>query len=59
MWVFSVPTTETMNRYHTGELLNEANDATRRSGYGAIRDDEAHTVEMLRPAAFEDDCSLT
>ena len=55
MWVFSVPTTETMDRYHTGELLNEANNATRRSGYGAIRDDKARIVETLRPAAFEDD----
>ena len=55
MWVFSVPTPETMDRYHSGALLHEANHATRRSGYGAIRDDRARIVEMLRPAAFEYD----
>ena len=54
-WVFCVPTQETMDRYRTGELLREANDATRRSGYGAIRNERACIVEMLRPAAFEDD----
>ena len=55
MWVFCVPTPETMDRYRTGALLHEANDATRRSGYGAIRNERACIVEMLRPAAFEDD----
>ena len=55
MWVFRVPTPETMDRYRTGELLREANDATRRSGYGAIRDERARIVDLLRPAAFEDD----
>ena len=55
MWVFSVPTTETMDRYHNGELLKEANGATRRSGYGAIRDHKARIVETLRPTTFEDD----
>ena len=54
MWVFRVPTPETMDRYHTGALLQEANDATLRSGYGAIRDERARIVELLRPAAFED-----
>ena len=54
MWVFRVPTPETMDRYRTGELLREANDATRRSGYGAIRNDTACIAEMLRPASFED-----
>ena len=55
MWVFRVPTPETMDRYHTGALLEEANDATLRSGYGAIRDERARIVELLRPAAFEED----
>ena len=55
MRVFSVPTPQTMDRYRTGALLHEANDATRSSGHGAIRDDRAHIVEMLRPAAFEYD----
>ena len=55
MWVFRVPTPETMDRYLAGALLHEANDATRRSGYGAIRNERACIVEMLRPAAFEDD----
>ena len=55
MWVFSTPTAETMERYRNGELLKETNDATLRSGYGAIRDKEAHIVEVLRPAVFEDD----
>ena len=53
--VVSVPTTETMDRYHTGELLNEASDTTWHSGYGATRDDKARIVETLRPAAFEAD----
>ena len=43
MWVFSTPTIETMERYRNGELLKEANDATVRSGYGAIRDKDAIT----------------
>ena len=55
VWVFSIPPQETMNRYRTGELLEEANAATRRSGYGAIRDSEGRIVELLRPLAFEDD----
>ena len=54
-WVFGVPSTETMLRYHSGELLKDANDATRRSGFGAIRDEKARIVETQRPAAFEDD----
>ena len=53
MWVFSAPTPQTTDRYRSGALLHEANDATLSSGYGAIRDDRARIVEMLRPAAFE------
>ena len=55
MWAFCVPTQETVDRYRAGALLDEANDATRRSGYGAIRNEKTCIVEMLRPAAFEDD----
>ena len=54
VWVFCIPTQETMHRYHTGELREEANAATRRSGYGAIRDSEGRIVELLRSLAFED-----
>ena len=54
-WVFSAPTPQTMGRYRAGALLHEANDVTRRSGYGAIRDDRARIVEIIRPAAFEYD----
>ena len=53
--VVAVPTPETMHRYRTGDLLREANYATRRSGYGAIRDENACIVEVLKPAAFQDD----
>ena len=55
MWVFCVPTQETMDRNRAGALLDEANHATRLSGYGAIRDERARIVDLLRPAAFEDD----
>ena len=54
-WVFCVPTQETMDRYRAGALLDEANHATRLAGYGAIRDERACIVDLLRPAAFEDD----
>ena len=53
-WVLRPPTEETMVRYHTGRLLHEANHATWRSGYGAIRNERGVIVEMLRPTAFED-----
>ena len=46
--------TETMAMHQSGELRRRANDATRRSGYGALRDDQDRIVKILTPSAFED-----
>ena len=48
------PPPDTMEKYWSGDLRREANEATRRSGYGAIRDEQDRIVEMLSPIAFED-----
>ena len=47
------PTAETTAMYRSGELRRRANDATRRSGYGALRDDQDRIVQILTPTAFE------
>ena len=52
--VLRAPTKETRERNHTRQLLSEANEATRRSGYGAIRDDAARIVKTPRPADAKD-----
>ena len=43
-----------MEKYWSSDLRREANEATRRSGYGAIRDEQDRIVQMLCPTAFED-----
>ena len=52
--VFAFPTEETMCRFYSGDLLRDANTATREAGYGAIRDEAGRITDMLQPAAFED-----
>lgn len=48
------PDEVTWMKYMSGQLREEANAATRRAGYGAIRDEHGRIVETLTPTSFAD-----
>ena len=48
------PDEVTWMKYMSGQLREEANAATRRAGYGAIRGEHGRIVETLTPTSFAD-----